>query len=304
MAYYEIESETNNVALFYKEECFSMPENRNNSANQSCGRETVCIDTYRVLDSCRDKDCFEDVKVYLTDFGQELISRTQSVRTKKAEIVWATLDVNAVPFNRGFYQINIRMYVKVTVEVCCNGMPQELVGIAVVEKRVILFASEGNVSIFKSDPFEDNLCRRPNLSGNRVNTNLPVAVLETVDPVILSSKIVEPTTCCCCCCSLDDIPGEVASDFNGNLADTDGERFLVVSLGFFSVVRIERPAQYLINATEYTVPDKECVSPEEDDPCALFRSMSFPVNEFYPPSFASQDSGQSIGHGGRGCGCG
>lgn len=196
------------------------------------------------------------------------------------------------------------MYVKVTVEVCCNGMPQELVGIAVVEKRVILFASEGNVNIFRSDPFEDNLCRRPNLSGKRVNTNMPVAVLETVDPVILSSKIVEPTTCCCCCCSVDDIPGEVAADFNGNLADADGERFLVVSLGFFSVVRIERPAQYLINATEYTVPDKECVSPEEDDPCALFRTMSFPVNEFYPPSFAPQDNGLSSGNGGRGCGCG
>ncbi len=280
-----------------------MPENRNNNANQSCGRETVCIDTYRVLDSCRDKDCFEDVRVYLTDFGQELISRTQNVRAKTAEIVWATLDVCSVPFNRGFYQINIRIYVKVTVEVCCNGMPHELCGIAVVEKRVILFASEGNVSIFKSDPFEDNPCRRPNLSGNRVNSNMPVAVLETVDPIILSSKIVEPCTSCCCCCSVNDIPGEVAGDFNGNLTDSDGDRFLVVSLGFFSVVRIERPAQYLINATEYTVPDKECVSPEEDDPCALFRTMSFPVNEFYPPSFVPGGNDISDGGGGRRCGC-
>ncbi len=282
-----------------------MPENKNSiAACSSPSRETVCIDTYRVLDSCSDRDCFEDVRVYLTDIGQEFISKTQSVRTKGAEIVSASLDVSVVPFNRGFYQINIRIYVKVTFEVCCNGMPQELFGIAVVEKRVILFASEGNVSIFKSDPFEDNYCKKPNLIGNKVNTNLPIAVLETVDPIILNSKIVEPCTPCSCCCSVDDIPCDIVSDINGTLCSTDGERFLVVSLGFFSVVRIERPAQYLISATEYTVPDKECVSPEVDDPCSLFRTMSFPVNEFYPPSYIPQDNDYNGSVSRGGCGCG
>ncbi len=285
-----------------------MPENRTNIDRQNCGRETVCIDTYRVLDSCRDKDCYEDVRVYLTSFGQELINHTQNVRTKSAQIVSATLDVSAVPFNRGFYQINIRIYVKVTVEVCCNGKPQDITGIAAVEKTVILFASEGNVSIFKSDPFDDNHCRRPDFSGSRVSTNMPVAVLETVDPIILGAKVVEPQTCCCsCCCTCDEIPDNVAGDIGGNLCgdDDNSDHVLVVSLGFFSVVRIERPAQYLINATEYTVPDKECVSPENDDPCALFRTMSFPVNEFYPPAFVPQDD--DCGNGGgnnKPCGCG
>ena len=279
-----------------------MPENRNSIAGASCnGRETVCIDTYRVLDSCRDRDCFEDVRVYLTAFGQELINRTQSVRTKSAQIVSAVLDVSAVPFNRGFYQINIRIYVKIILEICNNGVPQELVGIAVVEKRVILFASEGNVSIFKSNPFETNSCRRPNLSGDRIRTNMPVAVLETVDPIILNSKIVEPNVCCNCCCAAEDIPEQVVSDLSGCLVDDPDGRTLVVSLGFFSVVRIERPAQYLINATEYTVPDKECISPEDDNPCALFRTMSFPVNEFYPPSFVPSNNDTDIG--GRRCGC-
>ncbi|MCD7788085.1 MAG: hypothetical protein LUH59_04050 [Firmicutes bacterium] len=273
-----------------------MPENRS-LGSSSCGRETVCIGTYRVLDSCRDKDCFEDVRVFLTDFGQELISHTQSVRTKSAEIIWATIDVNSVPFNRGFYQINIRIFVRITCEVCVNGSPQEIVGIAAVEKRSILFASEGNVSIFRSDPYEDNFCRPP--VGGRVGTNLPVAVLETVDPIILNSKIVDPPTPCSCCCRADDVPGEVVTDINGTLIDPDDDRFLTVSLGFFSVVRIERPAQYLIEAAEYTVPDKECVSPENDDPCVLFRTMSFPVNEFYPPSFIPQ--GGDPPQGGRRC---
>ena len=74
-----------------------------------------------------------------------------------------------------------------------------------------------------------------------------------------------------------------------------GENNLYVSLGFFSIVRIERPAQYLVNVAEYCIPDKECVQTEDDDPCSLFRGMAFPVNEFYPPSLAGTDGG---------CGCG
>lgn len=51
-------------------------------------RDTVCIDSMRILDSCRDKDCFEDVRVYLTDFGQEVIEKSGSVRVKSTEVVW------------------------------------------------------------------------------------------------------------------------------------------------------------------------------------------------------------------------
>ena len=45
--------------------------------NLSVGKESVCIDTYRVLDSCRDKDCFENTRVYVTAAvrdGQAVIS--------------------------------------------------------------------------------------------------------------------------------------------------------------------------------------------------------------------------------------
>ena len=44
---------------------------------QSPQKETIAIETNRILDSCRDRDCFEDVKVILTDFGNEIIERTQ-----------------------------------------------------------------------------------------------------------------------------------------------------------------------------------------------------------------------------------
>ncbi len=277
------------------------------SRNFGCGspassRETVCIDTYRVLDSCKDKDCFEDVRVYLTGYGQEVIERTSNIRVKSAHVVWAYIDVDSVPFNRGFYQLAIKIYVKLVIEACvCPGNIQEIEGIAVVEKRVILFGSEGSVSIFKSDVSKDPFCKPvPHFSSSKIATNMPVAVLETVDPIVLGARVVEPErqVCCCCACAAD-IPEGVCGCVSGSLSDGDDCNKLVVSLGFFSVVRLERPAQFLVQATEYSVPDKECIVAEEDDPCSIFRNMSFPVSEFAPPSIAITSATLPRGN----CGC-
>ena len=57
------------------------------SCGPAKGLETVCIETNRILDSCRDRDCFENVKVFLTDFGQEIIDHTGTVRVKSAFII-------------------------------------------------------------------------------------------------------------------------------------------------------------------------------------------------------------------------
>ncbi|MBR5590632.1 MAG: hypothetical protein IKW40_03790, partial [Anaerotignum sp.] len=77
-----------------------MAEMRNICTSQS-GRERdmVCIDTYRVLDSCRDKDCFENVRVYLTCCGQDIIQRTNVIRAKHAKVLWSYIDTEPVPFN-------------------------------------------------------------------------------------------------------------------------------------------------------------------------------------------------------------
>ncbi len=274
------------------------------SSNQ---KENICIDTYRVLDSCRDKDCFENVRVYLTDFGEEIIDRTSIIRAKYAKIVSAYIDINDVPFNRGFYQLNIKMYVKIVFEACISqGNVQEFEGIAVVEKKVILYGSEGNVNVFKSEQNASGFCNPVPCEGNRSN-NLPIAVLETVDPIILNVKVVEPRIFpCCCCCCVDDIPDFVYNHINGKLCDRDNKA-LVVSLGFFSVVKIERPAQLVVSATEYNIPDKECITAQEDDPCTLFKSMAFPVSEFSPPVFNNSSCPCSSPTTGpkrdKGCGC-
>ena len=267
----------------------------------SCGKESVCIDTYRVLDSCRDRDCFENVKVHLTEFGQEIINRTDNIRAKCAHIVRTCISVDPVQFNRGFYQVTIRFYVKISFEACVNmHRTQEFDGIAVVEKKVVLYGSEGCVSIYRSGINDDFCCNDETAAS--YYTNMPIATVEVATPVVLGTKVVEPSRCNftpCCVCACDCIPENVCDCVGGRLYDSgndSSDHNLYASLGFFSIVRIERPAQYLVNVAEYCIPDKECVCGEDDDPCSIFRNMAFPVNEFYPPSL-------SASHG-NDCGCG
>ena len=271
--------------------CFPSDKNQSKS-------EMVSIEANRILDSCRDKDCFEDVKVLLTDFGNEILEHTTNIRAKSACITWTYIGIDPVRFNRGFYTITVRFYVKITFEAClCGGRSQEFDGVAVLEKKVILFGSESNVSIFKSSADSSDFCSIPEPCCPI--RNLPTAIVEVVDPVILGIKIKEPGEHCCCCCCCNDIPEHVCSSVNGSLSDGNG-RYLAISLGIFSIIRIVRSAQYIINATEYCIPDKECVSTEEDDPCALFRHMAFPTQEFCPPDLTPPKGGD---HGPR-CGCG
>ena len=274
------------------------------SAASAGDRETVCIDTLRVLDSCRDRDCYENVRVYLSDLGREIIGHTSSVRTKSAKILWTFVGVDPIRFNQGFYQITVRFFIRVDLEACMGlGRNQEFSGIAVVEKKVVLYGSVGNVSIYRSDP-----AIGPCDVGNCDNysSNLPVGVVEVVDPVLLSARVAEPECCCACsalCCS--DIPAGVASAIPGTLSDSEDGNQLLVTLGIFSVIHIERPAQYLVSAADYCVPDKECTATEEDDPCGLFRRMAFPISEFCPPSLRELNGGaDNRPSGGCGCGCG
>ena len=276
-----------------------MSENRFPCSLQDKNKaETVCIDTNRVLDSCRDRDCFEDVKVLLTDFGNDILEHTTNIRAKSAHIAWTQICIDPIKFNRGFYSVNIKFFVKICLEAClCGGRTQDFEGVAVLEKRVILYGSESNVSVFKSMGDCSDFCATP--EPCHYSKNVPMAVVEVVEPIILNAKVREAEDPCCFCCCCGDIPDGIAHGFGDRLSDSNG-RYLTVSLGIFSIVRIVRPAQYLISATEYCVPDKVCVSAEDDNPCAVFRSMAFPTSEFCPPDFVPIHNTDKPGK----CGCG
>ena len=107
-------------------------------------REAVCIHTRKIFDSCRDKDCVEDLRFYPTAAAQEVLSASQMIKGGTAELLYVYTDVEPVTFNRGFYSVDMRFYYRVTLQVC-TGTPRytEVEGLCVFDKRCILFGSEG-----------------------------------------------------------------------------------------------------------------------------------------------------------------
>ncbi len=263
-----------------------MQENRNASFcgtggnnGQSLGNGTVCIDTKRILDSCRDRDCFEDTRVYLTCTGEEILTNSSNVRTRTAKLLWAYVGVDEVPFNCGFFRITVRYYIEVEFEACMGvGRSQSFKGLAVLQKEVILYGGEGRAITFTSTP-GTNYC---DICNVKTGTNDPVAVVETVEPIVLGTRVSD-CNCPCPCGGTEyaELPEGVRNSIGEELVlNSNGPR-LLVSFGVFSVIRMERPAQLLIHATDYSVPDKECNdATNNDNPCALFRTIAFPTSQF------------------------
>ena len=57
-----------------------------------------------------------------------------------------------------------------------------------------------------------------------------------------------------------------------------------MTLGQFSLVRLERDTQLLIPAYDYCIPQSECSGGDPEDPCGLFKNVCFPMSEFFPPN--------------------
>ena len=56
---------------------------------------------------------------------------------------------------------------------------------------------------------------------------------------------------------------------------------ILVTLGLFSIVQMERDAQILIPAYDYCIPDREC-NCNTSNPCETFQGIDFPVEQFFP----------------------
>ena len=90
----------------------------------SCGiREAVCIHTKKIYDSCRDKDCIEDLRVYPTRASQAVIDRALSVRGGRAELLQAYIDVEPASYNRGFYSVDSPLLLPHHRRGLCGGLP-------------------------------------------------------------------------------------------------------------------------------------------------------------------------------------
>ena len=242
-------------------------------------REAVCIHTKKIYDSCRDKDCIEDLRFYPKLQCADIVNRALSVKGGSARLLHVYVDVEPVTFKRGFYTVDLRFFYCVTLQAYLSSpIPVPVEGLCVFDKRVILFGSEGNAKIFSSELREGG----PDPQMIR-KSNLPIAVVEAVDPIVLDAHIADV----CeqrCDCDLAEIPPLISSCFDGDLSTGGDMRRIYVTLGQFSIVRLERDSQLLIPVYDYCMPEKECSGGDKEDPCGLFRNIQFPTNEFFPPN--------------------
>ena len=253
----------------------------------ACIREAVCIHTKKIFDSCRDKDCVEDLRFYPTQQSQGIIERAISVKSGNAELLYVYIDVEPVSFNRGYYTVDVRYFYRVTAHAFVGAArPVEISGLCVFDKRVILYGSEGSAKIFSSKFVNDGLDQQ-----KMSKCNLPVAVVEAVDPIVLNTKLVDICECRACDCELAEVPQAVCACFGSELCFGGEGKRVYVTLGQFSMIRLERDTQLLIPAYDYCVPDKKCSCDTggEEDPCEVFRRVNFPMNEFFPPNWKRSD---------------
>ena len=145
-----------------------------------------------------DKDCIEDLRFYPTQSSQYAIDRAISIKAGKAELLYVYIDVEPIGFNRGFYTVDVRYFYRVTADAFVGAArPVEICGLCVFDKRVILFGSEGTAKVFSSETSLEGLDEQ-----NIQKTNLPTAVVEAVDPIVLNMKLVDVCECRPCDCEL------------------------------------------------------------------------------------------------------
>ena len=252
-------------------------------------REAVCIHTRKIFDSCRDKDCVEDLRLYPTASSQAVLDKAISLKAGQAELLYAYIDVEPVGFNRGYYTVDVRYFYRVTADAFVGAArPVSVCGLAVFDKRAILFGSEGSAKVFSSSSKAGDLDDQ-----NLTSTNLPVAVVNAVDPIILSMRLSDSCEAApsCGCGDNAEVPAGIAAAFPGELNMGNEGRRVYVTLGQFSIIRLERDSQLLIPAYDYCMPSKECTGGGEEDPCSIFRQVQFPTEEFFPPNTLSQPEG-------------
>ena len=242
-------------------------------------RQALSIHTQKITDSCRDKDCIEDLRVYLTNGSQALLDSASSAKVRCAELIDTYIDVEPVAFDRNHYCIDVTFFYRILADaVVGNARPATLYGLAVFSKRAVLCGEDSRAHIYTSDT------RIGSLDGvSRRSANRPTAVVEVLDPMVLSSKVVQICDCKETCSA--QIPDCILHQFDESLVLSGENRRLYVTLGQFSIIRLERSVQLVVPVLDYSMPTKECCDALggcAEDPCEMFSRIPFPETQFTP----------------------
>lgn len=141
------------------------------------GRRTMSIHTRKITDSCRDKDCIEDLRVYLTTGSQAILDTAANARVRCAELLTTYIDVEPVAFDGHHYCIDVTFYYRILADAVVGSCrPATLYGLAVFTKRAVLCGEDSRAHIYRSDT---RLCAPD--GPTRASANLPTAVVDTAD---------------------------------------------------------------------------------------------------------------------------
>ena len=257
----------------------------NNQAGTACDlrgiREAVCVHTDKISDSCLAKDCIEDLQVYLTVPSQQALDCAVSAKARYVELLHVGVHVETVPYSTGYYTVDLTFYYRVIADAsAAGGRPTTVTGLAIFSKRLVMFGGETSARSFSSRSGVSCLCKQAIQAGN-----VPEAIVEVVDPMILGSRVQEVCNCNCCPPSPPVIPEAILGCFEEQLV-LDGEsKRLLVTIGQFSIARLERSTQLLIPTFDYCIPSKTCKnvgSSNTESPCEVFGQIEFPMDAFFP----------------------
>lgn len=243
-------------------------------------QEALSIHTRKITDSCRDKDCIEDIRVYLTTGSQAQLDSAAAAKVRCADLLYAYIDVEPVAFDRNHYCIDVTFYYRILADATVgNGRPACLYGLAVFSKRAVLCGEDSPAHIFTSNT---RFHRADALS--LYSTNRPTAVVEVLDPMVLNSRVKENGECGCQETVAMQLPECVCGMFDEELVLSGERRRLLVTLGQFSIIRLERDAQLVVPVLDYSIPTKDCCdsSGSSEDPCEMFSRIPFPTARFSP----------------------
>ena len=252
-------------------------------------RQAMSIHTRKITDSCRDKDCIEDLPVYLTVSSQALLDSSAGTRVRCAELISTYIDVEPVAFDRNHYCIDVTFYYRIIADTVVGASrPAALSGLAVFSKRAVLCGEDSCAHIYRSDT------RINGPDGlTRSYANRPTAVVEVLDPMVLGSKVRELCDCRCKDSAPLQAPEAVKALFDEELCLNPENRRLFVTLGQFSIIRLERDAQLIVPVMDYSIPTKECCDNPgcTEDPCEMFSRIPFPASQFTPKGCDRKNDG-------------
>ena len=136
--------------------------------------QAMSIHTRKITDSCRDKDCIEDLRVYLTAGSQNILNTAAGAKVRCAELLFAGIEVEPVAFDHNHYCIEVTFYYRILADATVGTCrPAVLTGVAVFSKKAVLCGEDSRAHIFRSG-----------LSAGQCNshtlryTNRPTAVVE------------------------------------------------------------------------------------------------------------------------------